>query len=119
VGERAQRVGLNEATFRNFNEGVKQVSVAFQHDYERSLGPGLPEELEIVCECGRGDCADRLRISMAEYEHVRSDAELFALVPGHELPDFESVVEDYGRFIVVRKHYGEAAQLARDTDPRS
>lgn len=49
---------------------------------------------------------------------MRSDPTHFVIVPGHEIPGVEDVVELHERYHVVRKHE-EEAQIAIKTDPRS
>ena len=48
-------------------------------------------------------------LTETEYEHVRSEPDLFVVRPGHELENVEELVERNERFSVVRKHVGEAA----------
>jgi hypothetical protein len=55
-------------------------------------------------------------MTAAEYAHLRSDARTFAVVPGHELAEVESIVERTDRFNVVQKHEEQAA-IAEATDP--
>jgi hypothetical protein len=110
VDERARRVGLNEALFREVNERVKGINDTF--------GTRL-EEAEFVCECGDDHCTDRIRLNLGEYEEVRAEPTHFAIRPGHEIPDVEDVVERNDRYLVVEKKAGEAARLAAETDPRS
>ena len=43
---------------------------------------------------------------------------LFAILPGHAIPDIEDIVSDGDRFQVVRKHE-EEQKIARATDPRA
>jgi hypothetical protein len=73
---------------------------------------------DYVCECGNSACTQTIPLRDEEYEHVRSDPLLFAVVPGHEIPDVEEVVAENQRFNVVRKHIEEGI-LAKQTDPRS
>ena len=54
----------------------------------------------------------------AEYEQIRSEAHQFAVYPGHEYPDVESVVARLKNYDVVRKDSGAAEQIAEQTDPR-
>ncbi|HSC51193.1 MAG TPA: hypothetical protein VLD16_13095 [Gaiellaceae bacterium] len=107
MDERARRVGLNEALFRTVNEEVRELSDRFAV---------VTEPMSVVCECERGDCFERVDVRAEEYEHVRSDATLFIVRPGHEATDVESVVEDHGDYRVVRKHEGVPADIARRTD---
>jgi hypothetical protein len=108
--ERAERIGLNEAVFREVNERISDLAGQF----------GLDQEpLDLVCECGDPACVERISISRDAYEQLRSDPTHFAVFPGHEQPDVESVVERNGPYDVVRKHEGGPAEVARGTDPRS
>jgi hypothetical protein len=105
----ALRVGLNEALFRRVNEEIESLNT--------ELGGGA--QMTIVCECADGECTDRIEIGMAEYESIRSDARSFVVAPGHEIPDFETVIERNPAYEVVRKREGTAARVAEQTDPRS
>ena len=77
-----------------------------------------PEHLSFVCECGKSDCTATVQLSIREYEGVRKDPTHFVVVPGHEIPHVEDVLERHERYDVVRKHAHEA-QIAIETDPRS
>ena len=106
---RERRLGENEVLYREVNEQVRDL----QHEF--GLDDGY---VEFVCECAQLQCNDRIRLTTAEYEHVRSDGRLFALKHGHETPDVETVVEENDRFVVVQKHEGDPAELAKAEDPR-
>jgi len=56
-------------------------------------------------------------MTMPEYETVRADAMHFAVVPGHEVPDVESVVERYDAYVVIEKDE-DVRDIAEATDPR-
>ena len=111
MDERKRRIGENEALFRTINEEVDSLN--------RSLAQLTDETIHIVCECGNIDCQQRLVVPLGAYERVRSDSALFFVVPGHEIPSAEDVVEETPRYFVVRKHAGEEQELAEATDPRS
>jgi len=102
---RAERIGQNEAFFRQVNERVQEVNETFSV----LTGTG-----DFVCECGNASCVDRIRMPMDSYRELREDPTLFAIVPGHELPDVEDVVEERDDYTVVRKHEGDPAEIARD-----
>jgi hypothetical protein len=110
VGARGERVGKNEALFRQVNERLKELGEGF------SL---VTESADFVCECGSASCAAPIRMTLTEYERVRAEPELFFVFPGHGAEDVESVVESREGYDVVRKHEGEPARVARETDPRS
>lgn len=110
MSERAQRIGLNEAVFRAVNEEIEALADRF----------GLKgETLDLICECGIASCAERIQVSDEDYVALRADARTFAIVPGHEFPDVEVVVEERPGYHVVMKKDGEPARIAERTDPRS
>lgn len=109
MDERGERIGRNEAVFRQVNERLKELGEGF------SL---VSELADFICECGSASCAAPIRMTLAEYERVRSEPDLFVILPGHEIEDVESVVERHEGYDVVRKREGETARLARETDPR-
>ncbi len=106
--ERTERVGLNEAVFREVNERLKALETRFS----------LTEPLDLVCECGDVACTERIVMSLDEYEALRSDSASFAIVPGHHSSDVEDLVSVSDGYAVVRKRPGEPAALAAATDPR-
>jgi hypothetical protein len=108
--EQARRVGLNEALFREVNEQIRGLNEEFAAD---------GGTMTVICECSDADCAERLELRISEYERVRGDSLLFVVVKGHQLPDFEEVVEQADGYDVVRKQEKEAAEVAEETDPRS
>jgi hypothetical protein len=105
--EREARISLNEALFREVNERIEDLADKF------NIGV-----LDAVCECGDAACAERIEISHEDYEAMRADPTRFAVVPGHELPDVEHVVERRKGYVVVAKDPGVPAEVARAADPR-
>jgi hypothetical protein len=111
MDERTRRIGSNEAVFRTVNEQIESLN--------RDLAEISDQTMHIVCECGMLSCAEQISVPVGTYEEIRGDPVLFFVVPGHEIPDTEDVVERAGKFNVVRKHSGAAERLATQTDPRS
>jgi hypothetical protein len=110
VDERARRIGLNEAVFRQVNDRIEDLADTF----------GMAnKKLDLICECGNATCSDRIEMDRADYEAIRSDSATFAVVKGHEIPDVEEVVDRRPAYHVVRKRPGDARQVAEETDPRA
>jgi hypothetical protein len=109
MDDRAERLGLNEALFREVNERVRAINADFS---------GGVTEAEFVCECADQSCLERVRMTLLEYERVRADATQFAVRHGHIEPAVEVVVEEHAAYLVVSKRFGDAARVAIDTDPR-
>jgi hypothetical protein len=110
VSVRERRIGLNEAVYREVNEKLRAVNEVFAT---------ITDTFEIMCECGHATCDERFSIAPDAYEELRRDPVLFAIVPGHEIPDVEEVVAETEAYAVVRKRSGDPAKLAVQTDPRS
>jgi hypothetical protein len=105
---REVRKGQNEVWFRELNETLER----------RALSKLAIDELfEIVCECDREDCTDRIPIRFSEYEAVRVSATHFITAPGHRDPEVEKLASSTERYNVVSK-IGEAALIAEAENPR-
>ena len=91
---RAQRIAENEARFRDINERLRG-------DLQTITGDSEP--LRFVCECGNASCREGVPLSLEEYQAVRADPMHFAVVPGHEIPDVESVVARHERYFMIEK----------------
>jgi hypothetical protein len=102
---RAARIGMNEALYREVNERVQEVAD------EADAG----DVLTIVCECGAEHCTEEIQIGRSSYSELRSDDAQFAVTPGHEAPDVEDVVAHNDGYDVVRKRPGLPPKIAEET----
>jgi hypothetical protein len=109
MADRTQRVGLNEAVFREVNDRINDLDETFQ------LGA---QELDLVCECGDSGCAERISMTATDYQQVRADSRQFAMAPGHEDQVVEMVISHEKTYDLVRKRPGEPTAIAEATDPR-
>jgi hypothetical protein len=110
MSSREERIGLNEAVFRQINERIEDLSERFDV---------RGQKLDLICECGDGNCTERISMTHAEYEDLRTDSQQFAVSPGHEYGDIEEIVARREGYDIVRKCEGEAAALAKASDSRS
>jgi hypothetical protein len=104
VDPRDERIARNEKSLRDVNRELEQIS-------EDELHAGKHSPLEILCECGREGCFERITLSIAEYEAAHSERDRFVLRPGHESTDIEYVVERTESYVIVDK-FGEAEEIA-------
>jgi len=104
LSSQGERIGTNEALFREVNERIDQL-----HD---ELGGA--KAFEIVCECGDSSCVERFTITSVDYEELRRDVHRFAVVPGHERPGIEQVVEKRKDYFVVEKTDRDAQRAAEE-----
>lgn len=110
MSSRQERIGLNEAVFREVNERIEGLAETFDLK---------TQSLDLICECGDAACVKRISMSRAEYEEIRSESHQFAVHPGHEYPDVESTVARLKGYDVVRKNKGVPEKIAEQTDPRA
>jgi len=90
---------MNEAGFRRVNEAI-QAGRSAQRD-----------TLDLICECGRLGCTEHINVPEATYTAVRADPRRFMIVPGHEVPEAERIVETFDGYVIVEKT-GEAGEVA-------
>ena len=102
--ERERRLAENEVAFRDVNERV-----ALQVEEVA----GTQAIFNVLCECMRTDCANRIAVTPAEYESVHADRTQFVVVRGHANPEIEDIVGATERYDIVRKR-GDAAEVAED-----
>ncbi len=107
--DRDARKGANEARSRMVNEEMVAA--------EERIFAFVPM-LEVLCECADADCTSLISVSREEYERVRQEPTDFIVAHGHVDGSVELIVDDCPRFVVVRKRQGDAATIARNTDPR-
>jgi hypothetical protein len=100
-----ERLARNQALFREVNERVADLA-------DRSHSAP-----EFLCECSHEECTDAIEITMDDYEGVRADPTHFMIVPGHEIPAIERVIDKRAHFFVVEKTL--EVEFAERTDPRS
>jgi hypothetical protein len=105
--ESQARLGANEAVFRQINEGI-----------ERGQWPGEEDSpTSFRCECAQLGCNELLELSVNEYESVRANPRRFVVVPGHQRPEIEHVIDACRSYVIVEKR-DQAGTLAEETDPR-
>lgn len=100
-----QRAARNESLFREVNENIARL--------EERHGTTWAEPI-FLCECSDAECADHLAVAPDVYARVRREPRRFFVVPGHEDPQLERVVETHRDFLVVEKT-GAAGVVAEET----
>jgi hypothetical protein len=106
--ELQQRIAANESAFRDVNEAIA-----------RGQWPGEQDDpTSFRCECARFGCNQLVELTLRQYEAVRARPRRFVVLPGHELPDVETVVEQGPGYLVVEKT-DAAGRAAEDMDDRT
>jgi hypothetical protein len=102
VDKREERIAKNETVFRAANREIEQA--------EGDAGPEA--QIEVLCECGRPGCSGVIALTVADYDGVHTQADRFVVLPGHESPEIERVVEERVGYLVIDK-FGEAEDIAQ------
>ena len=100
-----ERLAKNEILFRQVNERLDDMATSWS------------KTTDYLCECSDTSCVEIVELTNDEYERVRSRATLFVVVPGHERPEIEKVVEANEGFLFVEKVV--AVEEIIEVDPRS
>jgi hypothetical protein len=103
VRSREERVARNEVLFQEVNRQIEKL--------EETLG--RRETIALLCECSKKHCLEGFELEPAVYQRVRSNPLLFFVVPGHEDPEVERVVERTRTFLVGEKT-ARAAEAVRE-----
>ena len=108
VAQRDARLAQNEIAFRQSNEVVAHLA---------RLDPAR-EQIDLVCECSDGACTRSVTMPFSEYEWLRQNPLRFVVLPGHEAPAVEDVVERHKAYVLVEKH-PETHRQVEAADPRA
>jgi hypothetical protein len=87
-----RRAAQNELLFRRLNEQI--------HKLGGSSAEGV---LDAVCECGDAHCFAHISIPVAAYVELRRHPRRFAIAPGHDSAERDTVIGRGEGFVVVEK----------------
>jgi len=106
MDSRVRRLARNEALFREVNERIATTTRGFVAGHADAVQ-------DFLCECHDVECAQRIGLTLAEYEEVRSHPRRFVVAVGHESPAIEAEIVRRDGYSVVEK-LGEAGEVAED-----
>lgn len=110
----AERIGRNDALFREANERIAEAAVRY----------GAEGRVPFICECAEPTCREIVRLTLDEYREVRTNPRHFMNAIGHHVAarGWAEVIAQSDRHSVVRKigRAGDvAAAFANADDPES
>jgi hypothetical protein len=78
--------------FRSVNERIRELA-----------GAAAGTAYDFVCECLDGHCFSMVMLSVAEFDSIRDDPQVFVIRPGHEDHDVDAVVGRSDCYTLVRR----------------
>ena len=96
---RARRMRENEELMEELNRRMEQTLEEIRE--EQDDDPDAP--IAFLCECSHLDCRERIQLEPSRFDRIHRDADVFILVPGHEIPEVERIVDQERDFLIVRK----------------
>jgi hypothetical protein len=107
--ERARRVEKNEQAFRGYNKR--------RQEFEKGDLPA-GESAPFVCECADTNCWGTVELTVDEFEQAHEIDDHYSVLPGHVMPEFETVVEQQERYWVVEKFTPDEVEERLVTDAK-
>jgi hypothetical protein len=90
VSSRDERVIRTEEFFKRVNDTMRN---------ELSDGDG-----KFLCECGNIACTEKLALSAEDLRLLHSIEGYFAVLPGHHIPEIETLVKENGHYAIVHNN---------------
>lgn len=90
VSSRDERVARAEEFFKRVNDTMRN-----------ELGDG---DGNFLCECGNIACTEKLALDAEDLRLLHSIEGYFAVLPGHQIPEIETLVKENGRYAIVHNN---------------
>ena len=98
----------NEAIFRDSNQkiakGFSELKGMAQEEGHLDWVLDMDQPVDFYCECSDENCRKRITQKPSDYLNIRKNSSQFILLPGHNIPEIERVVESADNYIVVEKY---------------
>lgn len=103
-----RRLVENQLVFRQANEQVPKdldsIKAAAESEGRNSLVHKIDVPLHFYCECSDENCRKRIVMKSSQYKDLHQNNSQFVLVPGHDIPEIERIVQKSDDYIVVEKY---------------
>ena len=96
---RDEKVAHNEYLLKRVNGRIDELT-------EQLIEDGLGADVRVadfLCACGSPECRGTIPLSLDEYERIRVRPHRFIVLPGHDHPDLERIIERHAGYWVVEK----------------
>jgi len=92
VSSRDERVVRTEEFFKRVNDTMRN-----------ELGDG---DGKFLCECGNIACTEKLALTAEDLRLLHSIEGYFIVLPGHHIPEIETLVKQNGHYAIVHNNAG-------------
>lgn len=89
---------VNEQLFKAANQHTKQLVERVLTIESQTFMP-----VRFVCECSDSECSRPIELSVEEFKLVHQYRNRFIVIPGHEAPDIEEVMDRHDHYWIVEK----------------
>jgi hypothetical protein len=90
----AARFAYNESLYREVHERHDELDALFVE--------GLPNTLDLMCECRNPSCNTTVKLEPATYADVRAQPGRFVIAAGHDHPGVE--IASHDGYVVIEDH---------------
>ena len=116
-----RRLAENEVVFRQTNQQIPKnlaaVKELAEEDNQQSIVKNIDDiPVSFYCECSDEKCRERIVLKPAEYTALHQNSSQFIVIPGHEVPTIERVVNKSNDYLVVEK-YETPPETATELNP--
>jgi hypothetical protein len=109
-GFSVERIARNDAIFREANERIGETAEEY----------GAQGSIPFFCECADQNCREIVRLTLEQFQEVRSDPRHFVNIPGHEASahGWVEVIARTDGYVTVAKigRAGDIAEMLADDD---
>lgn len=107
--ESARKLAENQVHFREPNEkiseGFSDLKAIAEEEDQTGMLPEFDASILFYCECSDEKCKKRIKLKLSKYEELHQNRCQFILLPGHNVPEIERIVQSEDDYIVVEKYF--------------
>jgi hypothetical protein len=112
-----QRIVDNEVVFRQRNQAIQkgfdELAKIAHEDNQAHLIDTSDIALQFYCECSDENCTKRIAVRPSLYNEVHKHRARFLVVPGHEVPSLEQVLEKTPEYFIIEKFKTPPAHVSK------
>ena len=95
----ARRLRENEDLMEGLNERMR----GSVEEIREEMGQDPDGPFGFFCECSSLDCRERIMLRPSRLREIHRDADRFVILPRHEIPSIERIVDQEDGYLIVRK----------------